>query len=85
MDPPTFSNSQRMKGILDIQRDHSVLINDCLAGLKSDGQLYFSTNNRSFVLESDKIQSLLIKDITKPTTPFDFEGKLFRRCYLIQK
>ncbi|HNA97295.1 MAG TPA: class I SAM-dependent methyltransferase, partial [Chitinophagaceae bacterium] len=85
MDPPTFSNSQRMKSVLDIQRDHSELINDCLAGLKSDGQLYFSTNNRSFVLESDKIQSLLIKDITKPTTPFDFEGKLFRRCYLIQK
>ena len=85
MDPPTFSNSQRMKGVLDIQRDHSVLINDCLAGLKSGGLLYFSTNNRSFVLENDKIQSLLIKDITKPTTPFDFEGKLFRRCYLIQK
>lgn len=85
MDPPTFSNSQRMKSVLDIQRDHSELINDCLTGLKSDGQLYFSTNNRSFVLESDKIQSLLIKDITKPTTPFDFEGKLFRRCYLIQK
>src|SRR5436853_3876032 len=27
MDPPTFSNSQRMEGILDIQRDHVELIN----------------------------------------------------------
>ncbi|MFX8512401.1 23S rRNA (guanine(2445)-N(2))/(guanine(2069)-N(7))-methyltransferase, partial [Acinetobacter baumannii] len=26
MDPPTFSNSKRMKDILDIQRDHAELI-----------------------------------------------------------
>ncbi|MFX4450890.1 23S rRNA (guanine(2445)-N(2))/(guanine(2069)-N(7))-methyltransferase, partial [Acinetobacter baumannii] len=30
MDPPTFSNSKRMKDILDIQRDHVELINDVL-------------------------------------------------------
>ncbi|MFM7721139.1 MAG: class I SAM-dependent methyltransferase, partial [Sediminibacterium sp.] len=30
MDPPTFSNSKRMKDILDIQRDHVELINDML-------------------------------------------------------
>ncbi|HUM98466.1 MAG TPA: class I SAM-dependent methyltransferase [Chitinophagaceae bacterium] len=85
MDPPTFSNSQRMKGVLDIQRDHSVLINDCLEGLKPGGLLYFSTNNRSFKLEHEKVKSDLVKDITKSTTPFDFEGKLKRWCYLIQK
>ena len=27
MDPPTFSNSKRMKDFLDIQRDHAELIN----------------------------------------------------------
>src|SRR5688572_11178993 len=30
MDPPTFSNSKRMEDILDIQRDHVSLVNDCL-------------------------------------------------------
>lgn len=85
MDPPTFSNSQRMEDILDTQRDHAVLINDCLKGLKPGGLLYFSTNNRKFVLEADRIKADSVKDITKATIPFDFEGKLFRWCYLIQK
>lgn len=84
MDPPTFSNSQRMKDILDIQRDHAELINDCLKGLKPGGLLYFSTNSRKFVLEEKKIDAA-IKDITKATTPFDFEGKLFRWCFLLTK
>ena len=85
MDPPTFSNSKRMEEFLDIQRDHADLINDCLAGLKSGGVLYFSTNSRKFSLDRQKIKSDVIKDITKATTPFDFEGKLFRWCYSITR
>lgn len=85
MDPPTFSNSKRMEDILDIQRDHAVLINDCLAAMKPGGLLYFSTNFRKFLLETEKIQTDHVKDITKATTPFDFEGRLYRYCYLIRK
>lgn len=83
MDPPTFSNSQRMEDFLDIQRDHAELINNCLTGLKKDGALYFSTNSRKFVLNKEAINASSIKDITKATTPFDFENKLFRLCYYI--
>jgi 23S rRNA (cytosine1962-C5)-methyltransferase len=85
LDPPTFSNSQRMDEFLDIQRDHTELINDCLNGLKKNGVLYFSTNSRKFILDKDKIRSGPIKDITKATTPFDFEEKLFRYCFRIEK
>ena len=85
MDPPTFSNSKRMEDFLDIKRDHVELINDCLNSLKPGGVLYFSTNFRKFVLEREKIKTSLIKDITKATTPFDFEGKLFRWCFYIVK
>jgi 23S rRNA (cytosine1962-C5)-methyltransferase len=85
MDPPTFSNSKRMKDILDIQRDHAELINDALAALAPGGQLYFSTNFVRFQLDADAIHATQIKDITKATTPFDFEGKLKRWCYLITK
>ena len=85
MDPPTFSNSKRMEDILDIQRDHVSLINNCLKALKPGGQLFFSTNNRSFVLDKEQINTASIKDITKMTTPFDFEGRLYRWCYLLQK
>lgn len=85
MDPPTFSNSKRMKDILDIQRDHAELINDVLAALSLGGQLYFSTNFVRFQLDANSINTTEIKDITKATTPFDFEGKLKRWCYLINK
>jgi 23S rRNA (cytosine1962-C5)-methyltransferase len=47
--------------------------------------IYFSTNYSKFKLEEDKIKASSIKDITKATTPFDFEGKLKRYCYYIQK
>ena len=85
LDPPTFSNSKRMEEILDIQRDHVKLINDCLRILKSGRKIYFSTNYKKFVLDNRSIQSTFIKDITKQTTPFDFEGRINRVCYLIQK
>lgn len=85
MDPPTFSNSKRMKDFLDIQKDHVELLNDVLKGLSSNGVIYFSTNFTKFVLEQDKINATVIKDITKATTPFDFEGKLKRWCYKIEK
>jgi 23S rRNA (cytosine1962-C5)-methyltransferase len=81
MDPPTFSNSKRMKDFLDIQRDHAELINQTLRAMKVGGVLYFSTNYRKFVLEKDKIEAASVKDITNATTPFDFTGKLFRMCF----
>ncbi|TXH20595.1 MAG: methyltransferase domain-containing protein [Chitinophagaceae bacterium] len=85
MDPPTFSNSKKMNAILDIQRDHISLINQCLKILKPGGSLYFSTNFTKFKIEVNKINSTQIKDITKATTPFDFTNKLKRWCYLIDK
>lgn len=85
MDPPTFSNSKRMDDILDIQRDHASLINDCLSALSPGGVLYFSTNYRKFKLDAGSIPSTSIKDITKATTPFDFAGKLHRQCFKIAK
>ena len=85
MDPPTFSNSKRMDDYLDIQKDHVELINACLTALKPGGILYFSTNFRKFILDKEKIATPHIKDITRATTPFDFEGKLFRYCYLLTK
>lgn len=83
LDPPTFSNSQRMQDFLDIQQDHVELINDCLRGMSPSGILYFSTNYTKFVLDREKIDTDSIQDITKQTTPFDFEGRLNRYCFRI--
>ncbi len=35
LDPPTFSNSKRMEGVLDVSRDHSALIETCPAAAQS--------------------------------------------------
>jgi 23S rRNA (cytosine1962-C5)-methyltransferase len=85
MDPPTFSNSKKMKEILDIQRDHTELLNQALRALKTGGILYFSTNARKFQLNAAEIEATVIKDITTATTPFDFEGKLQRWCWRMIK
>ncbi|HTQ98755.1 MAG TPA: class I SAM-dependent methyltransferase [Candidatus Acidoferrum sp.] len=83
-DPPTFSNSKKMQGVFDVQRDHPALINQCLRLLAAGGKLYFSTNNRKFKLYDEHLAACDIKDITRQTTGFDFEGKLNRLCYLLQ-
>jgi 23S rRNA (cytosine1962-C5)-methyltransferase len=85
MDPPTFSNSKRMKDFLDIQRDHVELLNQTLRTMKTGGTMYFSTNFRKFQLDKEKILAASVKDITGATTPFDFQGKLFRWCYKVVK
>ncbi len=85
MDPPTFSNSKKMEGVLDIQRDHVSLVNNCLHALSPGGLLYFSNNYTKFQLDENALKAAAIKDITKATTPFDFEGKLKRSCFLITK
>ncbi|WP_291950821.1 class I SAM-dependent methyltransferase [Chitinophaga sp.] len=85
IDPPTFSNSKRMKEFLDIQRDHVVMLNKVLLATKKGGVIYFSTNYRRFVMESDQIEASSIKDITAQTLPFDFQQKMIRYCYKIIK
>lgn len=80
-DPPTFSNSKKMQGVFDVQRDHPALINECLRLLTPEGVLYFSTNQRRFRLYDEHLATDNIKDITRQTTGFDFEGKLERFCF----
>ncbi len=84
-DPPTFSNSKRMEENFDVQRDHVMLIKKLLKGCTETGRIYFSTNLRNFVLDRDAIPATIVKDITAQTTPFDFQGKLHRKCFIIEK
>jgi 23S rRNA (cytosine1962-C5)-methyltransferase len=85
LDPPTFSNSKRMKDFLDIQRDHVMIINKVLLAMKKDGVMYFSNNLRRFELDEAAIEASSIRNITKQTEPFDFQGKLLRHCFRIIK
>lgn len=84
-DPPTFSNSKRMEDIFDVQRDHVKLLKKLLKGCAEGGRIYFSNNYRNFEMDRDAIPATTVKDITGLTTPFDFQGRLNRKCYLLEK
>jgi 23S rRNA (guanine2445-N2)-methyltransferase / 23S rRNA (guanine2069-N7)-methyltransferase len=72
LDPPTFSNSKRMDGTLDIQRDHVALIRDTLALLVPGGTLLFSTNRQKFKLDTAALSGVVIEDIGHASLPRDF-------------
>jgi 23S rRNA (cytosine1962-C5)-methyltransferase len=85
LDPPTFSNSKRMKEFLDIQRDHVELLNMTLQSMQSGGVLYFSTNFRKFQLDLNGVRASSVKDISKITMGFDFQMKAGRFCFRMMK
>jgi len=85
-DPPTFSNSKKMEGILDIQRDHAEMILACAALLAPEGVLYFSTNRRGFKLDESALAELQIRDITAQTLDEDFKRPPpVHRCWMIRR
>ncbi|ACY18211.1 class I SAM-dependent methyltransferase [Haliangium ochraceum] len=82
LDPPTFSNSKKMRDVLDIQRDHVELIARTLDLLVPGGVLYFSTGYRRFKLEREALRGARrIDDITAETTPEDFRGHRPHQCW----
>lgn len=81
LDPPTFSNSKKMRDVLDIQRDHVRLIDATLALLRPGGVLYFSTGARHFKLDRERLRATAIDDVTEQTTPEDFRGRRPHRCW----
>lgn len=72
-DPPTFSHSKKMEGVLDIQRDHATLIRQCAALLAPGGTLYFSSNRRGFKLDPALAGEFAVQDITAQTLDEDFK------------
>jgi len=85
VDPPTFSNSKRMEGVLDVQRDHVGMIRRSLKLLRSGGRLVFSTNYTRFKLDTEALADLAIEDITTQTIPRDFERHArIHRCFVVR-
>ena len=85
LDPPTFSNSKRMEGVLDIERDHGALIDACGRLLAPGGLLVFSTNAQKFKLDDAVMARYNVRDISGPTLPRDFErNPRIHRCFEIR-
>ncbi|RIY38466.1 bifunctional 23S rRNA (guanine(2069)-N(7))-methyltransferase RlmK/23S rRNA (guanine(2445)-N(2))-methyltransferase RlmL [Psittacicella gerlachiana] len=86
-DPPTFSNSKRMEGTFDVQRDHVQLISKIANLLKAQGSLVFCNNKRGFKLDQQALVALGLEvtDITQKTMPQDFAGSKIHQAWLLKK
>jgi 23S rRNA (guanine2445-N2)-methyltransferase / 23S rRNA (guanine2069-N7)-methyltransferase len=86
LDPPTFSNSKRMEGVLDIERDHESLVDSCIRLLATGGMLVFSTNAQKFRLADVLMSRYAVRDISAATLPKDFErNPRIHRCFEIRE
>ncbi len=71
-----------MQGVLDMQRDHAVLIGQCMRMLSREGLLVFSTNAQKFALDPAFSEQFRVADISAATLPFDFQGNpRIHRCF----
>ncbi len=80
VDPPTFSNSKRMDGTFDVQRDHAELLAAVARVMAPGGVIWFSTNLRSFALDA---LPWPFTDETRATIPPDFHDPKIHRAFRI--
>jgi 23S rRNA (cytosine1962-C5)-methyltransferase len=83
LDPPSFSNSKRMQGVLDIQRDHASLIEQCGKFLSPDGELMFSTNLRDFRLDAPALSKWHITELNR--IPPDFRNRRIHKSWWLRR
>jgi 23S rRNA G2069 N7-methylase RlmK/C1962 C5-methylase RlmI len=93
LDPPTFSNSKRMRDALDIQRDHRDLILRALGRLNPGGKVYFSANARHFRLDEGlsagktgaaQGRPWRTRDLRRTVMDEDFRGRPLPHCWTFE-
>ena len=84
LDPPSFSNSKRMRDTFDVQRDQLDLLRRTTALLAPGGELLFSNNRQGFKLDPRVDELADVSEITAQTVPLDFKRRLPHRCWLLQ-
>lgn len=85
VDPPSFSNSKRMEGVFDVQRDHNAVIRNAMKLLRQDGVMIFSTNLRRFSLDPSLTEDFKVLDKTKFSLDKDFErNQKIHQCWFLK-
>ncbi len=92
VDPPTFSNSKKMAGVFDVQRDHVPLLDAVLRRMRPGGQVFFSTNHRRFRPDLSALSPrpprspplASVTEISARTVPPDFRDKRIHRAFHLQ-
>jgi 23S rRNA (guanine2445-N2)-methyltransferase / 23S rRNA (guanine2069-N7)-methyltransferase len=86
IDPPSFSNSKKMEGVFDVQRDHLRIIKQAMKLLSEDGVLIFSNNLRSFKLDGALESVYQVEDKKQFSIDRDFErNQKIHHCWFIRQ
>jgi 23S rRNA G2069 N7-methylase RlmK/C1962 C5-methylase RlmI len=85
-DPPTFSNSKRMRAdSFSVDRDWAWLLERIRGRLAPGGTAFFSTNSRRFPFEAERVPAgLHVREITRQTLPEDFKDSRIHRCFRVE-
>jgi len=91
LDPPSFSNSKKMEGDFDLQRDLTEMLGKCLKLLTPTGKLFLSVNikrSAPTVIElEDSLRqyasNLHITDLGEKLIDEDFKGRKQPKAFLI--
>lgn len=83
LDPPSFSNSKRMRATFDVQRDQVSLLTAVLALLAPNGTLYFSTNRQGFKLAAELSARWSFIELDRETLAEDFRRRRGHRCWRV--
>ncbi|WP_281646195.1 bifunctional 23S rRNA (guanine(2069)-N(7))-methyltransferase RlmK/23S rRNA (guanine(2445)-N(2))-methyltransferase RlmL [Parendozoicomonas sp. Alg238-R29] len=82
IDPPTFSNSKKMRDVFDIQEEHKDMLKRAMGLLARDGVLYFSNNFRKFRMDDELAELFKVEEISAQTIDQDFKrNQKIHRCW----
>ncbi|VFP87927.1 Ribosomal RNA large subunit methyltransferase K/L [Candidatus Erwinia haradaeae] len=86
VNPPTFSNSKKMRRSFDVQRDYLELLWHLKRLLRMHGKILFSNNKHSFKMNLSSLGSIgmTATEITDKTQPKDFtHAHSIIKCWII--
>jgi len=87
IDPPAFSNSKKMTGNFDLNRDLAELLSQCLKLLLPGGKIFVSVNVKRNAPTPEKLKAELknaqITDLGDKIVDEDFKGKKTPKTFLI--
>ncbi|WP_343154054.1 bifunctional 23S rRNA (guanine(2069)-N(7))-methyltransferase RlmK/23S rRNA (guanine(2445)-N(2))-methyltransferase RlmL [Buchnera aphidicola (Aphis aurantii)] len=85
LNPPTFSNSKKMKKVFELKKDYLNLLSSLKKNLRRNGYIIFSSSTNNFKINFNEIKKiqLYVKDITNLVQSKDFLNKKYY-SWLIQ-
>jgi 23S rRNA G2069 N7-methylase RlmK/C1962 C5-methylase RlmI len=91
LDPPSFSNSKKMTGSFDLNRDIAGLLSRCLRLLESGGKIFLSVNTRRSSITASFLEreianeaaDVRVTELGSEIIDEDFKGRKTPKAFLV--